>query len=198
MRFLSLRRIDFADQYAIHRQRLVAMMATLCRAPQQQDWTATHDELGTLARLATWLRWHRHRESTQLRQTEGVLPQVQLVARRLMSGVTLARLAVANHEPPATENFVFEKRERARALIGHVDELPLTWQLSRAVHPKQALARLTVAMFGKRLVLGHFVSAMQNLIEQPQHFSRVGIDRQDVVADVTPAVPLADLAQSIG
>ena len=189
------RRAHLLDISHIDRQRLAAVVPVLGVRRQQANRPAAERELRVLAPFASLLRLHVHRETAQFGPCFGVVQQILFLCCAAVPRIDLARLAVANHEPPPAVEFMLQKLERAGPLIGHVDELRVGRQVRGSGHPQQTFTRRTVAMLGQRLVVGHFVAAMQNLSQEAQHFARVGRDRQHVLADVTAMIALADLSQ---
>ncbi len=108
---------------------------------------------------------------------------------------TLRSLGGADHEPPAAAEFVLEKLEGIGALVGDVDQPRVGRQVSGPADPQSALACGAIAMLGECLVFGDLVATMEDLIHQPQHFSRAGHHGQDVVTEVATPVSFADLSQ---
>ena len=56
---------------------------------------------------------------------------------------------------------------------------------------------LSRATLGQGFLLGRFHAVVQDLIQQPQHFSGFRIDSQDVLADIAATVAFADLSQML-
>ena len=94
--------------------------------------------------------------------------------------------------------FVFQKLERIRTLIGDVDQLRICRQMLGSLQPQQAFASFSLAKLGECFVVRHFVAAVQDLIDQSHHFARVCGDGQHILTNEAAMKTLADLPQVVG
>src|SRR5947207_6916832 len=88
--------------------------------------------------------------------------------------------------------------KRVRKAIRDIDALNVLGSRTTglgAFYPQSALAILALPFLRGFLVFVHSGAMVQDLRGQAQRFARVGADGQTVMADVTLARALADLAQ---
>ena len=123
--------------------------------------------------------------------------QVSLSTDGLVPRIDLATLQ-AHDESAAAMEFVFQKLERIRTLIGDVDQLRICRQMLGSLQPQQAFASFSLAKLGECFVVRHFVAAVQDLIDQSHHFARVCGDGQHILTNEAAMKTLADLPQVVG
>src|SRR5207247_2249782 len=103
----------------------------------------------------------------------------------------------ANHELPLLANAVGDELEGVAPPIGNVDPAGTRRRqpdrLARR-YPQPALTLRMRSLLLPLLSLRHMATRVQKLTGNPQHLP-IRRQRQRVVADVAPPVPVADLAQ---
>jgi hypothetical protein len=92
---------------------------------------------------------------------------------------------------------MFQKLERIRALITHINELTLSGEHTDTFEPKATFPGLTLSPLRRRFLFWGVDAVMQSLVQQANHFTTLGIHCQAIVADIAAVVTVSNLAKTL-
>ena len=195
--------MNFGDQHNVQWQGVVAVLAPFGMGRMYQHGPAAYHEFrlgpGRSKRaVPVALRLHVHGETAEFRQAVNVLAQVVFRSLAIVAALDNPGFAGTDDEGPAAVILVLQELKRVGPLVGYVDQTPIPWQMLRPFDPQPALARGACPVLGHGLLFRHLVTAVQDLVHKPQHRMGLGINRQDVLTDISAALAAADLSQMFG